>query len=242
MTRGTGRYPKRLLMLGAAIAFCLCVFFRSPHPVPAEEMLVVYGEYPVVKEIRKGGFESKAPADPARLLSLEGDEDYEENAGLLALHFLSANVYGYDFLYRPGSTIMKREEAFDIALRGMVNENLVLPMGDGVYGGMYRVKLGIRVTPSIGKWLSAFRTNNLRLTDADGTSDFYAGHTGMDTAYREALKNLVLVAAKTKLSSKPLLLRGDIIVKGTPLFSVGAGRYYCTLQGYVNFVEIVTYQ
>ena len=24
-------------------------------------------------------------------------------------------------------------------------------------------------------------------------------------------------------------------------FSVGAGRHYCKLQGYVNFVEVVTY-
>lgn len=233
---------KRRFPLVTAVVFGLLIIIPPVSgTASAQEMIVVFGEYPVVKEIGEGGFSSKAQPPPAVLLSFDDEEDYSENSRVLALHFLSANVYGYDFLYRPGSILMKREELFDITLRGRVNEGIVLPLGDGVYGGMYRRKLGIRVTPSVEKWLSAFRSNNLRLTDADGTSDFYAGYSGMDAAYTEALKNLVLVAAKTKLSSKPLLLRGDVLLAGNPEFSVGAGRHYCRVQGYVNFVEVVTY-
>jgi hypothetical protein len=240
---GTVSIPIRRFLLIAAVVLGLCVIVPPvSRTVSGEEMIVVYGEYPVVKEIGKGRFAAREQTGPAVLLSFEDEEDYTENARVLALHFLSANVYGYDFIYRPGSALMKREEVFDIALRGRVNEGLVLPLGDGVYGGMYRMKLGLRVTPSVEKWLAAFRTNNLRLTDADGTSDFYAGYSGMDAAYTEALKNLVLVAAKTKLSSKPLLLRGDILMAGNPEFSVGAGRHYCVVKGYVNFVEVVTYR
>ncbi|MBN2322963.1 MAG: hypothetical protein JXQ30_04450 [Spirochaetes bacterium] len=238
MKPGSGTIPIRRYAIFAAVFLLLFVSLTAA----GEEMIVVYGEYPAASEIKKGRFASKDQPPPAVLLSFDDEEDYTENARLLALQFLSANVYGYKFIYRPASALMKREEVFDIALRGSVDESLVLPLGDGVYGGMYRTKLGLRVTPSIEKWLAAFRSNNLRLTDADGTSDFYAGYSGMDTAYLEALKNLVLVAAKTKLSSKPLLLRGDILVTGNPEFSVGAGRHYCALQGYVNFVEIVTYQ
>jgi hypothetical protein len=232
---------RRFPLIAAVVLWLFAVPFVS-RTMADEELIVAYGEYPVVNEVGKGRFTSKEQSQPAVLLSFDDEDDYAENARLLALHYLSANVYGYKFIYRPSSALMKREEVFDIALRGRVNESLVLTLGDGVYGGMYRTKLGLRVTPSIEKWLAAFRSNNFRLTDADGTSDFYAGYSGMDAAYLEALKNLVLVAAKTKLSSKPLLLRGDILLTGNPEFSVGAGRHYCVVTGYVNFVEIVTYQ
>jgi hypothetical protein len=207
-----------------------------------ESTIVVYGEYPVVMELGRGKFEQKSSPDIERLFSFEEGGDYRKNARIAGLHFLSANIYGYTFFYRPGSILMKTEETFDLELRGTVNENLVLPLGDGIYNNMYRVKLGFRITSSVEKWLGAFRSNTLRLTDAEGTSDFYAGFNGRGEAYREALRNLVLVAAKKKLSSKPLSLKGDILIVGNPEFAVGAGRHYCRVYGYVNFVEIITYQ
>jgi hypothetical protein len=220
------------------ILFCLplTTLLASEEPT-----IVVYGEYPVVTELGKGRFEEKAAPENEGLFPYVEGAGYSENARVAALHLLSANVYGYTFFYRPGSTLMKIEETFDLMLRGTVNESIVLPLGDGVYDNMYRVKLGVRVTPSIDKWLRAFRSNNLRLTDAEGTSDFYAGFEGRGDAYREALRNLVLVAAKKKLSSKPLSLKGDILIVGNPEFAVGAGRHYCRVKGYVNFIEVVTY-
>ena len=53
--------------------------------------------------------------------------------------------------------------------------------------------------------------------------------------------DLVLLSAQKRLSSRPLLMRGDILLKGNPSFAVGAGRHYCRLEGYVNIVEVVTY-
>jgi hypothetical protein len=228
-------FHKPVFSLLAVVIFLIL----SPLSASEETTIVIHGEYPAVSELGEGAFEEKSSDEKDPLFEFE--DDYKKNARIAALHFLSANICGYTFSYRPGSVLMKTEETFDLELRGKVTESLVLSLGDGVYENMYRVKLGFRITPSVEKWLAAFRSNNLRLTDADGTSDFYSGFGGRTEAYREALRNLVLVAAKNKLSSKPLSIKGDILIVGNPEFSVGAGRHYCRVQGYVNFVEIVTY-
>ena len=148
--------------------------------------------------------------------------DYKEKAFIDALHILSANIFGYSFIFKPGSKLMKTEETFEIKLKG-------------------RVKIEFNVTPSVKKWISAFHSYNLKLADAEGTSEFFQGWNGRQEAYHNALRNLVLVEAKRQLSSKPLLIKGDILLEGNPKFNVGAGRYYCHLKGWVNMVEVVTY-
>ncbi len=209
------------------------------------ESIVVYGEYPVVQELGKGAFGSRSSGseieDVPPLINYEKTEGYEERAIIEGLHFMNANVYGYRFTYKPGSTLLKREEEFTIELRGELGKESVSLIAGGVYDMVYRVKLEFQITPSVQRWLTAFTSNTLRLEEAEGTSDFYAGWSGRSTAYREALRNLVLITARKRLSSKPLVIEGDILVRGNPVFAVGAGRYYCKLKGLVNIVKVITY-
>jgi hypothetical protein len=210
-------------------------------PVVAEDRIKVQGDYPVVEELGKGSFEPDEKKDTPPLIPYTSGVDYREKALAEALHFLSANVYGYSFVYKPGSVLMKSEESFAVELRGFLGPQSATVIGEGVEDGIYRVKLEFEVTPSVRRWQNAFHSSTLRLLDSEGTSDFYAGWEGRGAALHDALRNLVLIAARRSLSSRPLLLRGDILLKGTPEFSVGAGRHFCAVSGYVNFVEIVTY-
>jgi hypothetical protein len=224
------------------ILSALFLFPTAPSPSHGEdERIIVHGEHPVVIEIEDDGFEDEDVDEAPPLIDYKGGEGYKEKALIEAAHFLNANVYGYTFLYKPGSTLMKTEEVFALDMRGEIGmENLSIH-GEGVRNNVYRVKLEFVLTPSVKKWLGVFNTSNMRLTESEGTSEFNTGWEGRSDAYREALRNLVLIAAKRKLSSKPMLIKGDILIKGTPQFSVGAGRHYCKISGYVNFVEVVTY-
>jgi hypothetical protein len=232
--------------INRAVLLCAALMFPSifvPSGAPAADgRIVVFGEYPAAEELGAGAFgESGVKAPQELFIEYDKGSDYRTKARVEALHFLDANVYGYTFSYRPGSALLKTEEMFQIRLRGKVPEGAVIEIGEGVVDTIYRVKLGFDPTPSVQSWRSAFRTNTIRLTESEGTSDFYMGWEGRSDAYRDALKNLVLVSARIRLSSKPLIVKGDILVDGNPVFSVGAGRHYCRLQGFVNFVEVVTY-
>ncbi|MGQ9615777.1 MAG: hypothetical protein ACUVWJ_05160 [Spirochaetota bacterium] len=240
--------PGKALFIFAVLMFVLPVstaFCFDSSAYRMGESIVVYGEYPVVEELGRGAFESKGGGTEAEkgspLIDYEMGSGYREKALIEGFHFMSANIYGYRFTYKPGSVLMKREEEFTIELRGELGEESVNLIADGVYDTIYRVKLEFQLTPSTFKWLSAFTSNTLRLEEAEGTSDFYAGWKGRDAAYREALRNLVLITARKRFSSKPLVLEGDIMIKGNPEFSVGAGRYYCKLKGFVNIVKVITY-
>jgi hypothetical protein len=230
------------LRIAVLPAMCALLLLVPAAVLPADERIVVFGEYPAAQELGAGAFGeegAKTPREP--FIEYAGGSDYRAKARLEALHFLSANVYGYTFYYRPGSALLKTEEMFQIALRGRVPESAVIEIGVGIVETIYRVKLGFDPTPSVQSWRAAFKTNTIRLTEAEGTSDFSMGWEGRSDAYRDALKNLVLLSARIRLSSKPLIVKGDILVQGNPSFSVGAGRHYCKLRGYVNFVEVVTY-
>jgi len=238
--------PVRLLFL-KVLFFLLAANILSGFDSSAYrlgERIIVFGEYPVVEELGRGAFGSKGGKTEvekgSKLIDYDRGEGYREKALIEGLHFMSANIYGYRFVYKPGSVLLKREEEFSIELRGELGEKNVSLIADGVYDTIYRVKLEFQLTPSTYKWLMAFTSNTLKLEEAEGTSDFYAGWKGRDTAYREALRNLVLITARKKFSSKPLILEGDILVKGNPEFSVGAGRYYCKLKGFVNIVKVIT--
>lgn len=218
------------------------LFVYAPLTLAGKEgLIIIYGEYPVVQELRGGRFEERGIAEGSYLIDYAGGEGYKEKAFAEAFHFLNANVFGYTFFYKPGSILMKTEEIFELGLRGNIGKEDVSLVGEGVSKNIYRVKLGFQITPSVSRWQSAFHSNTIRLTESEGTSDFYTGWEGRSDALYEALRNLVLTAAKKELSSKPLLLRGDILLQNNPEFSVGAGRHYCKVQGFVNFVEVVTY-
>jgi len=231
---------KLLIFLFTFIILILKDIFLITISTNAQDVLEVYGEYPVVEELGKGKFEGKKREENL-LIPYKIENSYRENAMVEALHFLSGCIYGYSFYYKPGSTLMKTEERFDISLRGQVRAGQVNIKGEGVWNEIYRVKIELLLTPSMEKWLSAFKSNRLRLEEAEGTSDFFTGWEGRSSAYLEALRNLVLISAKKRVSSRPLSIKGDIIIKGNPVFSVGAGRHYCRIQGYVNFIEIITY-
>jgi len=207
----------------------------------AGEKIVIYGEYPVVTELGRGRFQNEPSDNKKLLIDYEQGSDFKEKALREALHLLSANVYGYTFSYKPGSMLMKTEEEFEIALKGRIGRESATQIGGGAYNTVYRVKLEFLLTPSAVRWMNAFRSNTLRAVEAEGTSDFYAGWEGRNDALWEALRNLVLVAAKKKLYSKPLVMEGDILLDGNPVFSVGAGRHYCRINGYVNLTKVVTY-
>jgi len=232
----------QLFLIVFFILWSVCVIAPGmPHASDtAGDVITVYGEYPAVEELGKGRFQ-EVETKKSLLINYGLGKSTEDKALVEALHFLSANVYGYTFTYRPGSRLMKTEEQFSIALKGQIQKSNVEQVVGGVRETVYRVKLVFRITPSALRWISAFRSNTLRSVEAEGTSDFYTGWEGRNDALREALRNLVLVSAKKKLYSKPILIEGDILLDGMPEFSVGAGRYYCKVRGYVNMVNVVTY-
>jgi len=224
----------------------VCVLFLIFVSVPLadarpENSITVFGEYPVVEELGDEAFQKEDESGTTRLIEYGESGGYRRKAFREALHFLDANVFGYTFVYKPGSVLMKTEEVFEVDLRGNVGAENVYQAGEGVDMNIYRVKLEFPVTPSVQRWHKAFMSNTIRHTQSEGTSEFFTGWEGRGDALRDALRNLVLAAAKRELSSKPLLLRGDILLKGNPGFSVGAGRHYCRISGYVNFVEVITY-
>lgn len=204
------------------------------------ERIVAYGEYPAAQEVAPWEPEKKLPPEELLIPYREGG-NYKQKAFIEAAHFLNARVYGYTFHYQPGSRLMKTEERFEVQLKGRIAADSMVKTAEGVEGTTYRVKVGFNLSPSVSKWISAFSGNTVREASAEGTSEFFTGWEGRDQAYRETLKNLVLAAARRELSSKPLLLKGDILLTENPVFSVGAGRHYCKLKGLVNFVEVVTY-
>jgi hypothetical protein len=232
----------RLILSSITVLFALIVFSVAPLPSRGgDERIIIVGEHPVVEEIEDNGFEDENFDEAPPLIDYSSGSNYKEKAFIEAVHFMNANVYGYTFLYKPGSTLMKTEEVFELDLKGEIGEENLSLIGEGVKNNIYRVKLEFVLTPSVTKWLGVFKSADVRLTESEGTSEFYTGWEGRSSAYREALRNLVLISAQRKLSSKPLMIKGDILIKGTPQFSVGAGRHYCKLSGYVNFVEVVTY-
>ena len=206
-----------------------------------DESIVVYGEYPVRKELGENAFPPHERAQTEPLIDYASGSGFEDRALIEALHFLNANVYGYSFVYKPGSRLLENEEVFNIVLRGELKKEWVRPVADGVRNNVYRIKIELPITPSMQRWTAAFMSNQLRLQDAEGNSDFFTGWEGRSDAYREALRNLVLVSAQKQLSSKPLLIEGDILLKGNPTFNVGAGRHYCRIEGYVKIIQVVTY-
>jgi hypothetical protein len=230
----------KLFVLHAALAVFLWAGTGAAISQERQDKIVVYGEYPVARELDENAFE-RAPLGAAPLIDYSLGSTVQERAMTEALHFLNANVYGYTFEYKPGSRLMDAEEVFDLELRGALEARWVHPVAEGVQGTVYRVKIELPLTPSMERWTMAFTSNRLRLQVSEGTSDFYRGWDGRSDAYREALRNLVLASARRQLSSRPLLLRGDILLKGNPTFAVGAGRHYCKVEGYVNFVDVVTY-
>jgi len=195
------------------------IFFITYSLSGNDDRLIIYGEYPVVEEIKsKPDKDIKNNVSP--LIDYKSGNNYKERALIEAFHFLNANIYGYTFTYKPKSTLMKVEEVFDIRLKGEMSPNSIFTIGDGVYDNVYRVRIGFDITPSVKRWLYAFGSNRLRLATSEGTSDFFSGWEKRSSAYKEALRNLVLISARKKISSKPISIKGDILLKGQPIFSV----------------------
>jgi hypothetical protein len=232
---------RRFSLFSTGIIFLFMIVAGQGISQDADESIVVYGEYPVREELGENAFPQRGQAQTEPFIDYAHGSGFEERALIEALHFLNANVYGYSFVYKPGSKLLQTEEVFTIELRGELKQDWIQPVADGVRNNVYRIKIELPITPSMRRWTAAFNSNQLRLQESEGNSDFYTGWEGRSDAYREALRNLVLISAQKQLSSRPLLIEGDILLKGNPIFNVGAGRHYCRIRGYVKIIDVVTY-
>ena len=153
LTSGIFRRPCYFFLIPFILMFFQPVFSDDLVKYSPEipDKIIVYGEYPVIEEIKKGfGSNSERRNHPdvsesQPLIDYSKGRDYKEKALIDALHILSANIFGYNFIFKPGSKLMKTEETFEIKLKGRIDKDAVAKVAEGVFDKVYRVKIACQI-------------------------------------------------------------------------------------------------
>jgi len=195
-----------------------CSFFAYSDDIYTN-YVQVFGEGPVGQQIL--GFETKTYTK-------------DEAVGIAkteVLEFLSGMVFGYNFTYKVENPLNKSQGYFDLKNIVIIKEdrNLTLTQLEESQISI-RIQALYRLNENQKSYIRGFGSSIAKNSFGTSSDTWVASWDKRFEVYKDALRNAVLNGAKKNIKSRPLFIKGKILLAESPKFRVLSGEWNATVK------------
>lgn len=198
----------------------ICIFFLSILPVLFsndiyQHYILTYGEGPLGQHLL--GFESV-------IYSKQDAVDYAKSE---IMEFLSAMIYGYTFTYKVENTVSNIEGYFDlekIADMQHTDPNITLRQLEEKSDAI-RIQATYRLGEDQKHYIRAYQSLSACMSMGEAEGPIIDKWESRLDVYKEAIKAAVLNEARNRLKSRPLLIKGRLLLQESPRIYLISGNW-----------------
>ncbi|HNZ26520.1 MAG TPA: hypothetical protein PLG34_09135 [Spirochaetota bacterium] len=153
--------------------------------------------------------------------------------------FLSGMIYGYNFTYKVENKINKTKGFFDITPIGRINEkdpNLTLSQVEESQISL-RIQAEYRLSDSQKKYMSGFKSVLSKMGGGESSESWANDWSARLDVYKDALENTILNGAKKTIKSRPLYVKGKILLEDSPKFFIKSGEWRCIVKAHLMILN-----
>ncbi|MBR3731015.1 MAG: hypothetical protein IKQ61_07510 [Spirochaetales bacterium] len=207
--------------LSYLFALLICFSYSAWSAHITKNYVQVYGEAPKGRIPMQ--FDAKVYTEQETVLSARNE----------AFEFLAGMVYGYDFVYAVENPLLNVKGHFDLKHIARIkadDPNVTVTQLEESQEFM-RVQALYRLNGDQKLFINGFRSQAGQMTMGDGyapwTTEWSDRITG---AFKNAVQNAVLNAARRIYQSRPQYITGKLILRETPKFNADAGQWHCHIK------------
>lgn len=168
------------------------------------------------------------------------EEDAVEYAREEIMEFLSGMIYGYNFIYKVENKINNTKGYFDlipIARLKNTDKNISLTQlqekGDSLkIQALYRLSLDQK------SYLKGFQSSLAKMSIGESSGSWVDKWDKRLDVYKDALKNAIFNEARKRYKSRPLFIKGKLLLIKSPLIMINSGQWKVRVKVHVIIKEV----
>ena len=156
------------------------------------------------------------------------------------MEFLSGMIYGYNFVYKVENKINNTKGYFDlipIAKLKNTDKNISLSQFEKKdealkIQALYRLSMDQKI------YFQGYPPHGPRGgTDESADSNSNSWGNSLDV-FKKAIKNAVFNEARRRYKSRPLFIKGKLLLKESPLISLVSGKWRVRVKAHVFIIDV----
>jgi len=214
---------KRLFFLLTAVVFSGYIYAEGAY----QNFIQIYGEGPYGRHPVK--FDAKVYTKTDAVMYAKRE----------IFEFLSGMIYGYNFTYKVENKINNTKGYFDIAPIGKINEkdpNLTLSQVEESQISI-RIQAEYRLSENQKKYMSGFKSVLSKMAGGESSESWADDWSKRLEVYKNALENTILNAARKSIKSRPLYVKGKILLEDSPKFFIKSGEWRCIIKAHIMILD-----
>lgn len=218
---------KNFFLIIILIIICQSAFSNQIH----KNYVQVYGEGPIGQYLL--GFEKETYTK----------EDAVNYARDEVMEFLSGMVYGYKFVYKVENKITGQEGFFDlIPLAVLKFDKKIIRLTQLEQSDFsIRIQAVYRMSVDQKTYMEAFKSSIADTSMGTAEDEMYKGWKTRLDVYKNALQNSVLNEARKKIKSRPLYIKGKLLLQESPKITIISGKWHVLVRVNV-IIQDVSYR
>jgi hypothetical protein len=152
------------------------------------------------------------------------------------IEFLSGMIYGYTFTYKVENKNNNSNGYFELLPISHIkntDKNIQLNQYQEKSDEL-KIQALYKLNSGQKSYLAGFQSSTANMSMGEATLSSIASWEKRIETYNLAIKNAVLNKAKEKYKSRPYILKGKILLKENPVFSIISGDWRAIVKIHIN--------
>ncbi len=156
------------------------------------------------------------------------------------MEFLSGMIYGYSFVYKVENNITHSKGFFDLTSLAKINEkdkNLSLRQIEKSDMSI-RLQAIYRLNDDQKSYIRGFQSSLAKMSMGEASESWVNTWDKRLEVYKKALRDSVLNEARKKYKSRPLYIKGKLLLKENPVFIIVSGEWKVRVEVHIIISKV----
>jgi hypothetical protein len=156
--------------------------------------------------------------------------------------FVATGIFfGWNFSYTPSDALRKVDEFFELTPMGNYPAEVIQYEKARVEDERLVCTVLLPVPEGFSARKKVWESTAFQKLSGVGRGRYIDGIEGMESAYKEALKNSIREHQRAAIKNKPKEIKGSVILRSTPTMHIEDGNYVVNAEFFLRVNSVVQY-